>query len=114
MPLCERCHGLVHAIDMRGHGATTKAALQAKRARGEKTGGSIPYGYCIAADGKHLVAVEHEQQVIAMVRTARAAGMSLRQIGRTLLFHDIKPRTEGTVWHPKAIDRIIKAAPRTP
>ena len=34
--------------------ARTKAALGVKKAKGEKMGGSIPFGFSLAADGIHL------------------------------------------------------------
>lgn len=60
-------------------GARTGAALQAKKARGERTG-SVPYGFQIAADGVHVEESADEQAVIAAVRELRAAGLSLRAI----------------------------------
>src|ERR1035441_2739419 len=44
--------------------ARTTAALAVIRARGQKTGGSVPYGYRLDADGRTLVAVEAEQMVM--------------------------------------------------
>mgnify|MGYP003420243563 CR=1 FL=1 len=58
--------------------ARTKAALAAKRAKGERTG-ECPYGYRAGSDGK-LIPHEGEQKIIALVRDHRAAGMSLRAI----------------------------------
>jgi len=40
----------------------TKAALAAKRARGEKTGGDVPYGYRVASDGSHLEGVQQHRR----------------------------------------------------
>lgn len=58
--------------------ARTKAALAAKKARGERAG-TVPYGYSTDASGK-LTKNEAEQGVIAIVRELRAAGLSLRAI----------------------------------
>jgi DNA invertase Pin-like site-specific DNA recombinase len=57
----------------------TRAALQAKRARGERAG-TVPYGYRVDADGRTLVADPVEQAVLSRVRDLRAAGMSIREI----------------------------------
>lgn len=57
----------------------TRAALAAKRAKGERTG-ECPYGYTVADDGKTLVADEAEQAVLAEVRALRDAGLSHRAI----------------------------------
>jgi DNA invertase Pin-like site-specific DNA recombinase len=51
--------------------ARTRAALGVKRARGERIGG-VPYGFELALDGVHLVAVEAEQRTIARARELRA------------------------------------------
>ena len=58
--------------------ARTKVALQAKRARGERTG-SVPFGFAATFDGK-IVATEHEQEVIRRVRDLRSAGLTMRGV----------------------------------
>ncbi len=57
--------------------ARTRAALQAKRARGERVG-TVPFGY--RDDSGRLVEHEAEQAVIAAVRAMRAAGWTIRAI----------------------------------
>jgi len=59
--------------------ARTKAALGAKRAKGERTG-ELAYGFRLAADGVHVEADDAEQTVLAVVRELRAAGLSQRAI----------------------------------
>jgi DNA invertase Pin-like site-specific DNA recombinase len=59
--------------------ARTTAALAVIRARGKKTGGSVPYGYAVAADGRTLVEVEREQVTIARAQVL-AQGLSLRAV----------------------------------
>lgn len=56
----------------------TKAALAAKRAKGERTG-TVPYGYSADATGR-LVECPAELAVIAQVRALRDAGLSHRGI----------------------------------
>jgi DNA invertase Pin-like site-specific DNA recombinase len=60
--------------------ARTKAALAEKRARGEKLGGHVPFGYRVGEDGKTLVEDAEEQFIIKTVRAAKARGDSLRAI----------------------------------
>ena len=62
--------------------ARTRAALAVKRTRGESTG-EAPYGMR-AGEGGRLVADEGEQSVIARVRAARAAGLTVRAIAAEL------------------------------
>src|SRR5580700_7247634 len=64
--------------------ARTRAALAVIRARGQKTGGSVPYGFRLDVDGRTLVAVEGEQSVIARARTLAAEGRSLRAVAGQL------------------------------
>ncbi len=56
----------------------TKAALAAKRAKGERTG-TVPYCFTADVEGR-LVACPAEQAVIAQVRALRDAGLSQRGI----------------------------------
>ena len=63
--------------------ARTKAALAAKSAKGERVG-SVPYGYELAADGVHLVALESEQATIAHALRLAGTGLALRAVAAEL------------------------------
>ncbi len=89
-------------------GARTRAALQAKKARGERTG-SIPYGFRLADDGVNLVRDEVEQEAMTMIRELNGKGLSLRNIAGRLEVKGYKPRN-GKSWHPQTISNILKAA----
>lgn len=89
-------------------GERTSSALQVKRARGEKTGGDMPYGYRLDADGVHLVADADEQAVVARVRELSAAGASLRAVCRQLTADDVAPRKGA--WHPQKVKNILDRA----
>ena len=89
--------------------ARTRAALAVKRGRGEKTGGAVPYGYQLDADGVHLVADDAEQRVVALVRELRAEGLSLRAIGARLTARGMVPRSGGS-WQAQTVARIARAA----
>ena len=86
--------------------ARTKAALAVKRSRGERTG-DIPYGWRLGADGVHLEPLPAEQRMVASVREARAAGMSLRGIREHLASAGFTPRSGGR-WHIQTIANILK------
>jgi len=88
-------------------GARTRAALQAKKARGERTG-SIPYGFR-CDDGVNLVPDDVEQEAIAMIRDLNRKGLSLRNIAGRLEAKGYKPRN-GKSWHPQTISNILEAA----
>lgn len=85
----------------------TKAALAAKRARGERAG-EVPYGYSATPEGR-LVPNAAEQSIIAIVRELRAAGMSLRAVVSELARRGIVART-GRALQLTQIARIAKAA----
>jgi len=72
--------------------ARTRAALAAKKARGERTGG-VPYGYTLADDGVHLVELPDEQAVIAIARKCAAAGFEPSMIARGLHRRGMLSRT---------------------
>jgi DNA invertase Pin-like site-specific DNA recombinase len=61
----------------------TKAALAAKRARGERIGG-IPYGFQLGANGRSLEPNGAEQQILIVIRSHRAVGLSQKRIAEAL------------------------------
>ena len=69
----------------------TKAALAAKRAKGERTG-TVPYGFTADAAGR-LVECAAELAVIAQVRALRGAGMTFRGIVSELARAGVVGRT---------------------
>ena len=62
----------------------TKAALSVKRARGERLGGHMPYGYDAAADGATLIENSAEQAVIRDILVMRSQGTLLVRIAGQL------------------------------
>ncbi len=87
-------------------GARTKAALQAKRRRGERAG-AVPFGYT-ADDQGRLTPNPDEQEVVALVRSLRAGGMSIRAIANSL--NERRVPSRGEAWHPTTIARLLKVA----
>lgn len=87
-------------------GARTKAALQAKRRRGERAG-AVPFGYTADEAGR-LIPDEGEQRVLALVRSLRDQGLSIRQIAAELNTRNLPAR--GSRWHSTTIARLLKAA----
>ena len=69
----------------------TKAALAAKRAKGERTG-TVPYGFTADTAGR-LVECPAELAVIAQVRALRGAGMTFRAIVSELARAGVVGRT---------------------
>jgi hypothetical protein len=70
-------------------------------------GGYVAYGY--RAEGKHLIPVPAEQEAIALARTLRAQGWSLRQIAARLDEEGFRPRTAAR-WSAAAIKKVLDRA----
>jgi DNA invertase Pin-like site-specific DNA recombinase len=86
--------------------ARTTAALAVIRARGHKTGGSVPYGYRLDVDGRTLVSVESEQAVIARARSLAAEGRSLRAVAAQLAVEGRTSRT-GRAFAAAQVARML-------
>lgn len=82
----------------------TKAALQAKKARGERVG-HIPFGHKLADDGIHLEFEEDEQDILRQLRDLKAEGLSLREIATELNKRGAFNRG-GSAWNHASIHRI--------
>jgi len=87
----------------------TKAALAAKRRRGEYTGGKIPFGKALASNGVHLVDCIEEQTILAEIAALQSEGLSLRKIADELNARGVA-RRNGKAWHHVAVSRAIKGA----
>jgi site-specific DNA recombinase len=90
----------------------TAFALARKREKGEKTGGSVPFGYTAAPgpDGKpRLRPQPQEQEALALMRRLHAQGYSLRAIIAELERRGIA-NTDGRRWHAKSIARMLRRA----
>jgi DNA invertase Pin-like site-specific DNA recombinase len=81
----------------------TKDALQAKKARGEKTGGNVPFGFD-EVNGK-LVKSEEEQATISEIKSLKNKGLSLRKIAEALNGRGIATKN-GKTWTATQIQRI--------
>lgn len=68
-------------------------ALDERRDEGKKTGGDIPYGYRLDADGETLLEDEAEQTVITEAVRLREQGWSLRRIAQELWKKKMRPRS---------------------
>lgn len=88
--------------------ARTRAALAAKRAKGERVG-SVPYGSKLAADGCTLAPVEGERAAIDAARELRASGLSLRAVADALAARGMVSRN-GRPFHAQQIARLLKRA----
>jgi len=109
LTLCGSCHAKAHQVQANWRqGELTKAALQAKKVRGERVG-QIPFGYR-CDDGINLNPDAEEQGTITQVQQFKIAGLSLRAIAARLTATN-RP-TRGAAWHPQTIKNILSTAAR--
>lgn len=83
--------------------ARTKAALAAKKARGERVG-SVPYG--MRMEGDAMMPDPGEVAVIEYAKKLSNNGYSLRKIGEYLITSGFHPRNGGA-WGPEQIKRMV-------
>lgn len=87
----------------------TRAALGAKKARGERVG-TVPYGW--RAQGVRLEEDPAEQAVIAAARALRSAGRSVPSIMAELAAQGVRSR-RGTALQATQVARILRAPAAT-
>ena len=100
--------------------ARTKAALGAKRRRGERTG-AVPLGYVVTDDGRRskkgrplaLAEVPAELAALATIRGLRAEGLGPRAIAREMTARKVPTKTGRRVWSESTV-RGILARPEGP
>ena len=85
----------------------TKAALKAKRARGERAG-SVPFGFDADAGGR-LQPVTEEQSALSLMLQLRGDGLSYRGIAAELEKRGIAPK-RGSRCHPSSVRSILLTA----
>ncbi len=83
----------------------TKDALRAKRARGEKTGGDVPFGYD-EKDGK-LIPNEKEQRIIDLIKRLRNKGYGLKRIAKFLNENGFRTK-KGKAFTHIQVKRILE------
>jgi DNA invertase Pin-like site-specific DNA recombinase len=90
--------------------ARTRAALRAKRARGERAG-CEPYGFRVNGDGKTLHQFEPEQRIVTTIQECRAARYSLRDIAEELNRQGFATRA-GSPWRFENVRGIVRTLDR--
>jgi DNA invertase Pin-like site-specific DNA recombinase len=76
--------------------ARTRAALAAKKVRGQRVGG-VPFGFQVDTDGRSLIPHAAEQRAIALIVELRATGATFRAIADVLNARGFRSRT-GRPW----------------
>jgi DNA invertase Pin-like site-specific DNA recombinase len=83
----------------------TRAALQAKKRRGERVG-TVPYGSTVDGNGK-LVDDPQEQAVIAEIKSCYAAGLRMRRIAQRLNERGFVAK-KGGPWGVSSVAAVLK------
>ena len=89
-------------------GERTRDAMSHKRAKGERVG-TLPFGFCMAADGCRLEEEPAEQAILFRIRQLKAAGHTTRQIADELNRQGFTTR-RGTAWRFQYVAAALKAA----
>jgi site-specific DNA recombinase len=88
----------------------TREALAFKRGQGERVG-SIPYGFELAPDGRHLVPIPAEAAVVERIRLEREGGATLEAIAERLN-EDLVTTKCGGRWYPATVRSVLITARR--
>lgn len=96
--------------------ARTRSALKAKARKGERVG-PLPLGYVADLPARHLrpddetaaklLPVVEELAVVDRIRSARAAGLSMRAIAGQLTADNVPTKTGRTAWSHSTVQRIL-------
>lgn len=83
----------------------TKAALKAKKEKGQRVG-YIPFGYKLCNDGKHLEVNEEEKKTLGQLQKLRNDGHSIRQIANLMNQESLFNR-KGAKWNNSSVHGIL-------
>lgn len=87
----------------------TTEAMHHLKTQGRKTGGDMPYGFTLGADGTTLTADSDEQALLDAIRNARQRGLSQRGVVAELTRQGFVTR-KGTAFSLMQVQRIMQQA----
>jgi DNA invertase Pin-like site-specific DNA recombinase len=99
-------------MERRQIGERTREVLRHKRANGEKTGGTVPFGYIAKKHSGKTVLVRDpgEQAVLGLMKSYRGKGHSIRTIVRALEAKGVCTKTGKPVWSPASVLKVLRAS----
>ena len=106
IPLCEKCHGLVHGRKFNTK-FLTKIAMSKKRKQNYIISGFIPFGYKRSVCDKKLVKIHFQQKIIKDIVKMRKNGETLTAIANTMKRNKVNT-AHGGKWAANTILGIIK------
>ena len=108
IPLCGRCHSLVHSKDLTRIGTLTSKAMKRKIRRAEYVGGRVPYGFR-NVNGRLVVDAE-ELDIVRQAMELRAQGLTLRAVAAELAERGLLNR-KGRPFGAQGIQRMVASPP---
>jgi site-specific DNA recombinase len=83
----------------------TRDALRHKRSNGQLAG-EVPYGYEVAEDGKTLVPIPNEQEILKTILSLRESSMSYRKIAGQLNAMRVATK-KGHQWLTESVRSVV-------
>jgi site-specific DNA recombinase len=83
----------------------TRDALRHKRSNGQLAG-EVPYGYEVAEDGKTLVPIPNEQEILKTILSLRESSMSYRKIAGQLNAMRVTTK-KGHQWLTESVRSVV-------
>ena len=107
VPVCVRCHGLIHSREAMAHPELTRKALQHKKAKLERVG-QIPYGFKLAKNGVRLIPDQRQQQLLIWMRRQRERGITLQAICDELERVGDRTAKGLRTWEKTTVHRLVR------
>lgn len=99
--------GTVAQWEREAIGERTSDAMRQMAAEGRYTGGPVPYGYRLGAEGGRLEVDPAEQAALSAIRELRAAGLSLRKVAAALETRGMLARS-GRRWSAGSLLNVLR------
>lgn len=107
--ILRRITDLIAEVEREMTRARTRAALAAKKERGERAG-NVPFGFRLSTDGQTLLPCDRERDIAARVSDLRAAGCTYREIVDALNREGVRTRKGGRLY-TRNVEVILRAVP---
>lgn len=106
IPLCARCHGLIHQADLMTMRRLSLAALKRKQELGEKLrSGQSPYGWKKTRGS--LLPIHEEQEIVQQILWLRSGRLSCDDIATDLNRQGLKTRS-GKSWRGQYVVKTLR------
>ena len=109
VPVCVRCHGLIHSREAMAHPELTRKALQHKKAQGQRVG-TVPFGFRLAKNGVRLIPDQRQQQLLSWMRRQRERGITLQSICDELERVGHRTAKGLQTWDTTTVYRLVRGA----